>query len=48
MNKTVCKCGSNSLSKDWVGYVLVMDAETSEIAKKLGIRSNGKYALKVR
>lgn len=46
--KSVCKCGSNSTSKDWSGYVLIVDAEVSEIAKKLGYSREGRYALKVR
>ena len=46
--KSVCKCGSNSISKDWSGYVVIVDAESSEIAKKLGIKGEGRYALKVR
>ncbi|MFQ6072013.1 MAG: transcription elongation factor subunit Spt4 [Methanosarcinales archaeon] len=41
-------CGSNSLSKDWSGYVVILNAERSEIAKKLQINKSGKYALKVR
>ena len=46
--KSVCKCGSNSISKDWSGYVVIIDAEGSEIAKKVGINKEGRYALKVR
>ncbi|MCW3135400.1 MAG: DNA-directed RNA polymerase, subunit E'' [Canidatus Methanoxibalbensis ujae] len=45
----VCKrCGSTSISKDWSGYVIILDAKNSEIAKNLGIHENGRYALKVR
>jgi DNA-directed RNA polymerase subunit E" len=44
----ICKCGSNSISKDWSGYVIIVAAEGSEIAKKLEIKEEGKYALKVR
>lgn len=44
----VCKCGSNSISKDWSGYVVIIDAKSSEIAKKLEIKKEGRYALKVR
>lgn len=46
--KSVCECGSNSLSKDWSGYVVIIDAKGSEIAEKLGIKKEGRYALKVR
>ncbi|HUV79718.1 MAG TPA: transcription elongation factor subunit Spt4, partial [Candidatus Bathyarchaeia archaeon] len=41
-------CGSNAISPDWSGYVAIIDAEESEIAKKLEIKKAGKYALKVR
>jgi DNA-directed RNA polymerase subunit E" len=40
-------CGGE-LSKDWQGYVVVLDAEKSEIAKRLNIKKPGSYALKVR
>lgn len=44
----VCpRCGGQT-SKDWQGFLAVTDFEKSEIAKKMGISSNGKYALKVR
>ena len=44
----VCpRCGGQT-SKDWQGYLVVVDFEKSEIAKKMGIAANGKYALKVR
>jgi DNA-directed RNA polymerase subunit E" len=46
--KSVCKCGSNSLSKDWNGYVIILDVEGSRIAKKLELNKEGRYALKVR
>ena len=46
--RAVCTCGSNSISSDWTGYVMIIDAEESEIAKKLEIKKAGKYALKVR
>ncbi len=43
---TVCKvCGSREFAKEWYGYVVVIDPEKSEIAKKLGIKYPGKYAL---
>jgi len=46
--KAVCVCGSNSVSGDWSGYVAIIDVAESEIAKKLGITKEGRYALKVR
>lgn len=41
------KCGSKSLTTFWRGYVLVLDPEKSEIAKRMGISSAGKYALRI-
>lgn len=41
-------CGSTSFSTEWNGYVVIVDASRSEIAKKLNISLPGKYALKVR
>jgi DNA-directed RNA polymerase subunit E" len=41
-------CKSTDLSKDWLGYVVVMDVKRSIIAQKMGIKAPGRYALKVR
>jgi DNA-directed RNA polymerase subunit E" len=41
------RCG-NETAKDWQGYVVVVDHGHSEIAKKMAITANGKYALRVR
>ncbi|MCK5660889.1 MAG: DNA-directed RNA polymerase, subunit E'' [Methanosarcinales archaeon] len=41
-------CGSNSLSTDWSGYLVVTDPELSKIASAMNIKSSGKYCLKVR
>ena len=44
----VCpRCGGQT-SKEWQGFLSVIDFEKSEIAKRTGISANGKYALKVR
>lgn len=44
----VCRnCGSSDLTKNWYGYVVVLDPERSEVAKNLGIKNPGKYALRV-
>lgn len=44
----VCpRCGGQT-SKDWQGFLVVTDFEKSEIAKKMGITSSGRFALKVR
>lgn len=48
MQGSVCPvCGSNQLTARWSGYVVVLDAERSELAKKLGIKVNGTYAMNV-
>lgn len=40
-------CGSSNLTSKWNGYVVIMNVEKSEIAKKLGISANGTYAINV-
>lgn len=45
---TCSACGGAQLSGDWSGYVVVLDPENSEIAKRLNITQSGKYALRVR
>ncbi|MDI6859971.1 MAG: transcription elongation factor subunit Spt4 [Methanocellales archaeon] len=45
---SVCICGSTSTSTDWAGYVIIIDPERSETAKKMNVNRAGKYALKVR
>ena len=41
-------CGTANLSEDWAGYVVIIDPEHSDIAKKMNITLPGRYALKVR
>jgi len=41
-------CGTSNLSEDWAGYVVIIDPEHSDIAKKMNITLPGRYALKVR
>lgn len=44
----VCpKCGDQT-SREWQGYVIITDYTKSEIAKRMNIIENGKYALRVR
>jgi len=40
-------CGGETVN-EWQGYLVVIDHEHSEIAKKMKIHTNGKFALKVR
>jgi DNA-directed RNA polymerase subunit E" len=41
-------CGSNSLTEDWAGYVVIAHPDESRIAESMGISEPGRYALKVR
>ena len=40
-------CGGTTFTTFWRGYVLIIDAENSEIAKKMGISTIGKHALRL-
>jgi DNA-directed RNA polymerase subunit E" len=42
------KCKSGSLSEDFGGLVVLFDPESSAIAKAMGVKDKGRYALKVR
>ncbi|MEM4703601.1 MAG: transcription elongation factor subunit Spt4 [Candidatus Bathyarchaeia archaeon] len=42
------KCKNTSLSEDFSGLLIVFEPETSVIAKAMGIKGKGRYALKVR
>ena len=44
----ICPRCKGQTSKEWQGMVSVLDFEKSDIAKKMGIVANGRYALKVR
>ncbi len=41
-------CGTNNLTTDWTGYLVIIDPENSEVAKRMNITLPGRYALKVR
>ena len=44
---TCANCGGE-LSKEWQGYVIILDYSRSEIAQKMNVKINGTFALKVR
>jgi DNA-directed RNA polymerase subunit E" len=46
--ETCVICGTSNLSDDWSGYLVIIDPETSEVAKRMNIKLPGRYALKVR
>lgn len=41
-------CGSERLTDKWSGEVIIVNPELSEIAKKTGIKTPGKYAAKIK
>jgi DNA-directed RNA polymerase subunit E" len=41
-------CGSTDLTKSWEGYIVVENAEGSDVAKAIGAATPGKYALKLK
>lgn len=43
-----CILCEGELSKEWQGYLIILDYSRSEIAKKMNIKTNDKFALKVR
>ncbi len=40
-------CGKSDLTSKWNGYIVILDYEKSELAKKLDIKVNGTYALNI-
>jgi DNA-directed RNA polymerase subunit E" len=41
-------CHRNQFSDNWQGRINVIDANKSDIAKKVNIKSKGEYVIKVR
>lgn len=41
-------CKAAQFSTTWLGKLAIVDAEKSDIAKKIGINVKGEYAIKVR
>jgi len=44
----VCDVCNVKTTENWVGFLAVSDPSISAIAKSMGIKVKGKYALKVR
>ena len=40
-------CGGTAFTTFWRGYVVIIDPEKSEIAKKMGTTKPGKFALRL-
>lgn len=46
--ESVCpSCKSQEFTDKWKGFVMVLDADRSQVAKQLGAKLPGKYALKL-
>lgn len=41
-------CKGNQFMTNWKGRIAVLDAEKSQIAKKIGLKVKGEYAIKAR
>lgn len=41
-------CKKNQFTDNWKGRLVIVDAEKSEIAKKMGLTVKGEYAIKVK
>jgi DNA-directed RNA polymerase subunit E" len=41
-------CKGNNFTESWQGRINIVDANKSEIAKKIGINTKGEYVLKSR
>ncbi|MCL4372400.1 DNA-directed RNA polymerase subunit E'' [Candidatus Marsarchaeota archaeon] len=41
-------CGSTDLTRKWSGYLIVLNADMSEVANELGIKINSTFALNIR
>ena len=41
-------CKGNKFSTNWQGRISILDPEKSSIAKKVGMKAKGEYAIKVR
>ncbi len=42
------KCESKEFTDSYKGKIYILDCEKSEIAKKINLNSNGKFAIKTR
>lgn len=41
-------CGSKELTEGFKGKIVVLDPEKSELAKKVGLKEKGNFAIKTR
>lgn len=48
-DENVCpNCRSTDLGDDYSGLLIVLDAENSQLAEKMAIEKEGRYALRIR
>ena len=47
-DKSCPRCPDSEVSREWQGFVEILNPEKSELAKEMGIRTPGRYALRVR
>ena len=47
-DKSCPRCPDSEVSREWQGFVEVLNPERSDLAKEMGIRTPGRYALRVR
>ena len=47
-DKSCPRCPDSEVSREWQGFVEVLNPEKSDLAKDMGIRTPGRYALRVR
>lgn len=49
VEKDVCPiCKGNQFTNVWKGRIIILNSEKSEIAKKLELKKDGEYAIRVR
>jgi DNA-directed RNA polymerase subunit E" len=48
MEEETCPVCRVTTSQYWSGYLCVIDPEKSEVAKRMGLKIPGEYAMKVR
>ena len=46
--KACPRCPDAEVSREWQGFVEILNPEMSQLAKEMGIHTAGKYALRVR
>ncbi|MEW6328857.1 MAG: transcription elongation factor subunit Spt4 [Candidatus Micrarchaeota archaeon] len=45
---TCPNCGGTEFTERWTSYVVVFDVAKSELAKKIGAKLPGKYAVRIK